>query len=162
MAERLSPQEIFRTTQDEALKLFDVAIQGACKKIDNIANEARYRMESLLRDLEEGKLNLIKQLGVIQEQTVDLINKLVKETETYILNLWEDARQKIVMVVDTIVAIVDKEKINSKIDELTNFMLKKISEFNQRVKEHADEIIKLQQSYFSTLTQNLEAQTSQK
>lgn len=155
-----NPFQIFQTLQEEALKIFEMAIQTTCQKLDEIADEAKARMENLIKDFANARQNLEKQIAIIHEHSLKMIADLVSETEKYIMNVWDNTRKKILILVDTIVSLVDTDKINQKLGELTSFMSMKVGEFNQRVKEHADGIIDMQTQFFQHLTQKLQSSSS--
>lgn len=156
MAEGLAhPLEIFKAIQDEGLKLFELALQAAYIKLDQIANEAKLKMENILRDLEGARKVIEKQLLTIQEHTLELIRNLVKETEKYILNIWEKVLLNIVTLADNAVSLMDTQRINNTVEQITNFMSNKITEFNQRLKVHADAVIELQEQFFLGLMERL-------
>lgn len=148
--------QIFQTLQEEALGLFDKAIQTTCQKLDEISEEAKVRMESLLRDLASVRKTVENQIAIIHEHSLKMINELVSETEKYIINIWDNTRRKILELVNTIVAAVDTDQISKKMEEFTDFMSTKVNEFNQRVKEHADIIVTAQKEFFDNITRRLQ------
>lgn len=156
-----NPFDFFKTLQEEALRLFEYAIQTTCEKLDQIADEAKVKMEDLCRRIEGARKNVEAQLTRIHEHAIEMIGNLVKESETYIRNIWDNTRLKIITFVDALVNMVDPEKIARKAEEITNYMSNKINEFNQRVKEHANAIIILQEQFFENLRKRLETTTEQ-
>lgn len=152
----VNPYDFFKTLQEEALRLFELAVQTACQKLDQIADEAKDKMEQLYRNIEGAKKNLETQLNKIHEHALQMIGSLVKESEAYIRSIWDNTKAKIVTLIDTLLNMIDPEQITSKAEEITNYMSLKISEFNQRVKEHANRIITLQEQFFDNLKKRLE------
>lgn len=150
--------EFFQTLQEESLRLFEMAIQTTCQKLDEIGDEVKVRMENLLQDFVAARENIENQIAVVHEHSLNLIRNLVTETEKYIFKIWDETRTKILSLVNTIVTLVDTDKINMKIEEFTSFMTMKVGEFNQRVKEHADEIVTLQQQFFDNAIKRLQTE----
>lgn len=151
--------EIIQILQDEALKLFELALTNAYKKMDQIADQATTRMNQLFRDLASTQKNLDEQLERIQKNTLAVIRSLVKETEKYIQNIWDVTKGKIFRIVGVAGSEMESSNSSTKIEEFANFMSIKIKEFNEKIRVYADGIISTQEQCFINLKERLETKT---
>lgn len=151
----INPTDIITTAQNEAFKLFELAVQVACQKLDQIADEAKIVMEEILVTFEGTRKSIEKQLMLIHEQAIKTINDLIAETEKYIVNIWETAKTKLAALGEKVLALIDPQNITMKLQEFTNFMSRNVSEFNRRLKDHAYAVIELQKQFFDNLQERL-------
>lgn len=143
------------TLQDEALNLFELALEKACRQLDQIADQAKVVMKKLYRDLEHSGKNLDTQLLRVHHHTLEMIASLVKETQNFFLNIWENIKLKVLGFFGIIGSESDSSNSSNKVEEFTNFMSNKMNEFNKRVREYANEIISGQVEIYNKMKASL-------
>lgn len=144
-----------KTLQDEALKLFELALENACKQLDQIADQAKVIMKKLHREFKQSGKNLDSQLLRVHEHTLEMIASLIRETQKFILSIWDNIKLKILGLFGIVTFDTDSSNSNSKTEEFTNFMSKKMKEFNERVREYANEIISGQVQFYNNMKAKL-------
>lgn len=148
MAQFLPGPEKIKAAQDEALKLFDAAVQEACKDIDKIQENSKQQMEQVHSEFTGAGKNLQAQLAGIHEQTMIEIGELQKATENRVLSIWETAQGKMCALAQT---LSDPDKKKAQLDEIIKHIGGKIKEINQTINKHAEEVKKQQKIYFNDM-----------
>lgn len=146
MAQGTSLPEFFKTAQDEIVVLFQKAIQESNRTIEQIAENSKQEMEKLYKG--GAAKNIEKDLATIHDNMMNEITRLQKETEKSIHVIWENAKDKIVILGET---LGDPQKTKQQIEDISKFVSNKIAEFIKTINKHCGEIIKAQEKFLEEM-----------